>query len=495
MEWLLEGRDLSKAFSGVTVLHRMNFAVRPGEVHAVMGENGAGKSTLMKLLAGLEQPDSGQLRVNGRPVCFRGPHDALRCGLAMIHQELLPFLDMTVAENIFMGERLAPRLLGWLDRRALRRQAADLLARLDVPVAPDQRLRDLRVAEMQAVEIAKALAHDAKLIIMDEPTSALSEREVQALFRTIGDLRRQGVTIIYISHKLTEVFQLADRVTVLRDGFHVGTHLAGALTADALIALMVGRELSRSSSARSSAFGMPLLSVHSLAKAGRFRDISFEVRRGEILGLGGLVGAGRTDLLNAIYGLDPADSGEIRVAGHPVEIAHPSEALRAGIGLVSEDRKIFGLVPTFGVQRNITLAALGRCCHSGFIDSRAERSLADEQIGRLAIKARDRDQPVLRLSGGNQQKVVLARTLLTKPDILLLDEPTRGIDVGAKAEVHAIVRDLAASGKAVVLASSELPELLSLSDRVLVMREGALAGEVNPREATPERILKLAMPE
>jgi inositol transport system ATP-binding protein len=355
-------------------------------------------------------------------------------------------------------------------------------------------MRELRVAEMQAVEIAKALAHQAEVIIMDEPTSALSAREEEAFFRTISDLRQRGVAIIYISHKLAEVFQLANRVTVLRDGSHVGTYSTSELTPDRLIALMVGRELNQALPRAAVVPGTPLLVVRGLGKAGRFRDVSFQVGRGEVVGLGGLMGAGRTDVVNAIYGLSPADTGEIRVAGRTVRIARPRDALRAGIGLVSEDRKIFGLVPTLGVRRNMTLAALPRWCRGGFVYRRAERRVANEQMRRLAIKAYDSDQAVMRLSGGNQQKVVLARTLLTEPDVLLLDEPTRGIDIAAKAEVHAIIGQLTRAGKAVLLVSSELSELLALSDRILVMREGTVAGEVDPRQSTPEQILKLAMP-
>ncbi|MHC1763727.1 MAG: sugar ABC transporter ATP-binding protein [Verrucomicrobiia bacterium] len=495
MDWLLEARALTKSFTGVQVLNGVSLTVRDGEVHAVVGGNGAGKSTLMKLLAGLEPPDSGELWLNGAPVRFRGPSDALRRGIAMIHQELLPFPDLPVAENIFMGQGLAPRLLGWVDQRSLNRRSSLLLERLAVPVSPRQRMGNLRVAEMQGVEIAKALAHEARLIIMDEPTSALSEREAEALFRIISDLRAQGVALLYISHKLSEVFQLADRVTVLRDGSSEGTYQANELTADNLIALMVGRDLDLAAPSRPSHRGAPLLSVKDLTKSGRFRGVSFEVAAGEILGLGGLMGAGRTDVVNAIYGLEPADSGEIRVAGRPMRITRPRDALRAGIGLVSEDRKIFGLVPSFGLRSNVSLAALRRYCRGWFVDRRAEQRVADEQIRRLGIRARHRDQPVLHLSGGNQQKVVLARTLLTEPSILLLDEPTRGIDIAAKADVHAIVRELADFGKAIVLVSSELPELFSLSHRVLMMREGMVAGELDPTQANPEQAFKLALPE
>jgi inositol transport system ATP-binding protein len=492
---LLEARDLRKSFSGVEVLHGVALELHRGEVHAVVGENGAGKSTLMKLLAGLEQPDAGELRLDGAPVFIGSPHEALRHGIAMIHQELLPFPDLTVAENIFMGQGLSSRMCGWIDQRGLHARAKELLARLDIPVSPGQQMGELRVAEMQAVEIAKALAHQARVIIMDEPTSALSDREATALFRIVADLRQQGVALVYISHKLNEVFQLADRVTVLRDGASVGTYRTPELTHNRLVALMVGRELTLTNSRPALARREPVLVVDGLGQGNRFRHVSFEVAPGEILGLGGLMGAGRTEVVNAIYGLEPADAGEIRVSGQRVRISRPSDALRAGIGLVSEDRKTYGFVPTFSLRPNITLAALRRWTRGGFVDRKAEERVAQEQIARLGIHAKGHHQPVTVLSGGNQQKVVIARTLLTEPNILLLDEPTRGIDIGAKAEVHALIRQLAAAGKAVVLVSSELPELMALSDRVLVMRAGAVAGEVDPRQATQEEILNLAMPQ
>jgi inositol transport system ATP-binding protein len=494
MDDLLEARRVSKSFSGVPVLKEVSFGLARGEVHAVLGENGAGKSTLMKLLAGLETPDSGEIRWHGRPINFRGPHDALRSGIAMIHQELLPFLDLSVAENVFMGEALAPRLLGRVHRNRLHEETDRLLKQLSVSLSPGQSMRELQVAEMQAVEIAKALAHRAEVIIMDEPTSALSEREAQALFRIIGDLRTRQMSVIYISHKLSEIFALANRVTVLRDGGAIGTYSVGALTSEALIALMVGRELDDRFHKQVAQPGEPLLSVQGLSRQGRFGDVSFQVRAGEIVGMGGLMGAGRTDVVNAIYGLAPADSGEIRRRDRPVGIKHPRDALRAGIGLVSEDRKRYGFVPTLGVRKNMTLAALERWCWSGWIHQRSETQAADDQIRQLGIKAGHVDQLVDRLSGGNQQKTVLARTLLAGPEVLLLDEPTRGIDVGAKAEVHRLIRELAAEGKAVVLVSSELPELLALSDRILVMCQGKITAELECGRTTPEEVLRFAIP-
>jgi inositol transport system ATP-binding protein len=494
MPALLEACNIVKGFSGIRVLEDVSLSIQAGEVHAILGENGAGKSTLMKILAGLYQPDAGEIRLRGNLATFRNPHEALRAGVAMIFQELLPFINLSVAENIFMGQEPASKRLGWINRRAMNEESERLLTRLGVNLDPRRPMRTLRVAEMQVVEIAKALAHQAELVIMDEPTSALSQTENEALFAIIRDLRSRGVAVVLISHKLDEVFQLADHVTVLRDGRVVATATTADVTPEKLIALMVGREPGPQPIAFARQPGAVALSVKRLGSQGHFRDVSFEVRHGEILGLAGLMGAGRTEILNAIYGLDPADNGEILVNGTSKAIRNTAAAIQAGIGLVTEDRQTFGLVSTMGVQRNLTLASLRRCCPGGFIDRGAERAIADEQIRALGIRCAAAEQTVDRLSGGNQQKVVFGRTLLANPEILLLDEPTRGIDVAAKAEVHALVRRLAADGKAIVLASSELPELFALSDRLLVLRQGAVAAELDPKRATAESVLKLAMP-
>ncbi len=490
---LLTVRGLAKAFPGVRALDDVDLDVEAGTVHALVGENGAGKSTLGRILAGLSRPDAGALAFRGRPVHLRHPHDALRLGIAMIHQELMPFPDMTVAENILMG-REPVRGPGWIDRKRMREEARRLLGRLGAPLPPDRRVRDLTVAETQAVEIAKALAHEASLIVMDEPTSALSAREAEALFRVIGDLKAAGVAILYVSHRMEEIFRLADTVTVLRDGRRVGTRPAAGLDPAGLIAMMVGRDLDLSAKRPPAEPGEAALEVRGLAKAGRFADVSFAVRRGEILGLAGLLGAGRTDVLHALYGLAPADAGEIRVGGRPVRIAGPRDALARGIALVGEDRKRSGLVLPMSVRQNITLADLRRHCAGPFVAARRERAAADARIRSLGIRTPHRDRPVGTLSGGNQQKVVLARALETKPEVLLLDEPTRGIDVAAKAEVHAIVAGLAREGKAIVLASSELPELLALCDRLLVLREGGVTAELDARRTTQEEVMGYAVP-
>lgn len=484
----MQVRNVSKSFPGVQALDRVHLDVEEGTVHALVGENGAGKSTLANVIAGLLRPDRGEIVFKGRHLETRNPHDALITGIAMIPQELMPFRELTVAENIFMGHE-PHRRFGWVDRHAMRRQAARLLDQLGVAVQPTRLMKELSAAQMQAVEIAKALAHRADLIIMDEPTSAISEREVGALFRIIRDIKRRGVGVIYVSHKMDEIMRIADAVTILRDGRHVASHPVGELDENRMIALMVGRELSLTHSPPSVSAGPVALEVRGLTKHGKFCGVDFSLRRGEVVGLAGLMGAGRTDVANAIFGLAPADAGEVRVRGELVRISTPRNAIALGIGMVTEDRRKYGLVPTMSVKHNITLAWL----RTWWIDHGAEDSTVDQQISAFSIRTQNSDQCVATLSGGNQQKVVLARTLLTKPSILILDEPTRGMDIGAKSEMHAFIRQLSKDGIAVLLISSELPELLALSNRLLVMREGRITGELHPRNATQEDIMRHAM--
>jgi inositol transport system ATP-binding protein len=491
---LLQVRNLSKSFPGVRALDDVSLDVEGGMVHAVTGENGAGKSTLMRILAGLQTPDTGEILFKGRPIRLRSPHEALRMGISMIHQELLPFRDLTVAENIWMGQEPTRWLPGWLDKPAMNREARKLLERLGVGLSPVTRMRELGVAETQTVEIAKALACRAEVMIMDEPSSALSEREVGALFEVIRDLKRRGVAVIYISHKLEEIFRVSDTVTVLRDGRHVATAAAGEMDENRLIALMVGRPLDAAPPKGPVDRGDVVLEVRELTKAGAFRQVSFAVRRGEILGIAGLMGAGRTSLVSAISGLAPAETGEIRVGGRIARIRTPRDAIANGIALVSEDRKEYGLVPSMSVKHNITLASLSRCCRGWFLDKRAENRIAGAQIRAFSIKVSSQDRKVTLLSGGNQQKVVIAKALLTEPTILILDEPTRGIDIGAKAEIYAMIRRLARDGKAILMVSSEMAEVLSLSDRILVMRVGRITAELSSEHATQEGIMKWAMP-
>ena len=491
---VIQVRNLSKSFPGVKALENVRLDIRPGSVHALMGENGAGKSTLMKTLIGLYQPDDGEILFNGSRIRLRNPHEALRAGISMIHQELLPIPDLTVAENICLGQEPTRGFLGWLDRRAMNRRAEELLGRLGVALPPSRRMRDLSVSEMQTVEIAKALAHNAEVIIMDEPTSAISDREVDALFEVISDLKRRGVAIVYISHKMDEIFRIADTITVLRDGHYVATHDAGELDRERLIALMVGRELGAEFLKSSAQPGEAALEVRGLTRAGKFRDVGFQVRRGEILGIAGLMGAGRTELVSAIFGLAPAEAGEICIGGRPVRIACPRDAINHGIGMVTEDRKRYGLVPMMSVKQNVTLTNLRRYSSGGWINRRMENSVADEQISVFSVKTRDRNQTVGSLSGGTQQKIVVAKALLAEPAVLILDEPTRGIDIGAKSEIYAIIAKLAAEGKAVIMVSSELPEVLALSHRILVMCEGVVTAELDPRRTTQEEILHYGMP-
>ena len=491
---IVEARGVSKSFAGVKALTNVSLTLWPGEVHALMGENGAGKSTLMKVLAGLHAVESGQILLDGQPTVLGSPHEAIRRGIAMIHQELMPIADLTVAENILLGHEPASRWLGWIDRRAMRDEARRLLALLDVEVPVHYKMRQLSVAETQTVEIAKALGHNARVLIMDEPTAAISDREVEALFRVIAMLKQRGAAIVYITHKMDEVSRIADRITVLRDGANAGTFPVGELNRHSLIALMVGRELEATATKPSAVKDTAALSVRGLSRTGAFRDVSFDVRQGEILGITGLMGAGRTELLSAIFGLAPAESGDILVDGRLVRIRRPADAIGHRIGMVTEDRKKFGLVSTMTVKQNMTLASLDNCCLGPLIRHVRETAVADNQIRALGIRTAGTRQSVGQLSGGNQQKVVIARSLLAGPLIILLDEPTRGIDVGAKAEVHALVTRMAQEGKSIVLVSSEMPEVLALADRLLVMREGAIVAELDPSRTSQEEVLRYAMP-
>jgi ABC-type sugar transport system ATPase subunit len=491
---LIEVEDLSKSFRGIRALDGARLAVRPGEVHALMGENGAGKSTLMKSLVGLVQPDSGTIRFRGQPVRIPNPHAARQLGISMIHQELMPFRNLSVAENLLMGNEPTRGIPGWVDRQSMLEDSGRRLERLGISMPGTRRMGELSVAEMQGVEIAKALVHQAAVIIMDEPSSALSEREIQALFNIVADLRRNGVAVLYISHKLDEVFRLADTITVMRDGRWVATAPAASYDAARLIRLMVGREAPATARPAATAAGPVALAVSGLSRRGAFRSISFELRQGEVLGLTGLMGAGRTELAEALFGLVPAEAGEVLIHNRPVRIRAPADALAHGLALVAEDRQRYGLIGPMSVEANLTLATVDRCCRWGWIDRHRESAAASSQVTGLGIRCAGPAIPASHLSGGNQQKVALGRMLLAEPDILILDEPTRGIDVGAKAEVHQLIRTLAARGRAVLLISSEMPEVLSLSDRLLVMREGEMVAEIDPRTATPDRILALAMP-
>jgi inositol transport system ATP-binding protein len=490
---MLRAQSLRKDFGGLTVLHPTTLEFRPGEVHALMGENGAGKSTLMKVLAGLYRPDGGHVEWRGTRAEFASPHAALEAGIAMIHQELMPIPDLTVAENITLG-REPVGSFGRIDRTAQTLRAKQLLRELEVDLDPELPMRRLTVAQTQVVEIAKALGREADVVLMDEPTAALSDQEVAALFRAIARLKSRGVAVVYTTHKMDEVFRLADRISVLRDGRLVSTEAASELSPAKLIAQMVGRELADIFPARSIPTDETLLEVSGLTREPSYRDVSFTLRRGEVVALAGLMGAGRTEVASALYGLQPASAGSIRFKGRDLLVKSPSDALAAGIGMVTEDRKGQGIIPALGVGENITLSSLRRFARGPLIDRSADRSAAREQIGAFAVKASSPAQPIAQLSGGNQQKALLARSLLDDPDLIILDEPTRGIDIGAKAEIYALIQKLARQGKGVLLISSELPEVLALAHRIIVLRQGSVAATLDAANTNQETVLRHAMP-
>jgi rhamnose transport system ATP-binding protein len=485
---LLAVAGIEKSFPGVRALSGVSFEVAPGEVHALLGENGAGKSTLIKIISGVYQPDAGTIHVDGRPLRFDRPDDARRAGIATIYQELLLFRDLTVAENVFMGH--APRGRGGrLDWKAMAAKTEALLASLEIrDLAPSRIVGTLSVGNRQRVEILRALSQDARLLIMDEPTAALTEYDVTRLFDIVRRLKSRGVGIIYISHRLDEIFQLADRVTVLRDGAQVGSRRVAETSSAELVQMMVGRRIESLFPKVAALVGAPVLELRDLVRRPMTKSVSLTVRAGEIVGLAGLVGSGRSELAQTMFGVTPAESGQILVSGQPVQIRSPGRARALGVAYVPEDRGTQGLVRPMNVRENFSLACLGKVARFGFIDGAAETGLAKEGVARFGVRASSLDQIVGRLSGGNQQKIVLGKWLANQPKLLILDEPTRGIDVGAKAEIHRLMSELAAQGLAVLMISSDLPEVLGMSDRVLVMREGRLVAEFSRAQATPEAV-------
>ena len=489
---LLEMHDISKSFPGVRALSDVGISVDRGEVLGIVGENGAGKSTLMKVLAGVFPPDAGRVTLDGAAFEPRNPGDALRAGIIVIHQELSLVPDRSVAENIFLGN-LPRGPLGNVRRRLLHARARDLLGDVGLSVNPGMPVRALGIAQQQLVEIARALSRSARVIVMDEPTATLTNTEKRILFASIRSLRDAGVGLIFISHHLEEVFEICDRVTVLRDGASVRTDTAGAWSEATLIQAMVNRPIEALFPARDARLGEVLLEVDCLASAGHFRDVSLAVRAGEVVGLGGLIGAGRTEVLKTIYGALPTTAGSIRVSGKAVRITSPRQALSAGIALVPEDRKGEGLILDFPLDSNVALSTLGKQAWFGsVIDRRRVDALARNAVRELRIRTPGTRQRVRSLSGGNQQKVVLGRALTTAPRVFLLDEPTRGIDVGAKVEVYRLINALAEGGAAVLVVSSDMLELLGLCDRIVVMRGGRVTGAVPRAEFSQERIMSLA---
>jgi rhamnose transport system ATP-binding protein len=479
---------VTRQFGAVQALKGVDLHLYPGEVHALVGENGAGKSTLIKILAGVHRPDAGVIKVNGEVVELHNPAQSQNLGIAVIHQEPTLFPDLDVAENIFMGRHPRNRF-GYVDWKEMYSEVEQLLASLDVQLSIRTPVRGLSVADQQLVEIAKALSLDARVLVMDEPTAALSPHEVEELFVIVKQLRQRGVAILFVSHRLEEINHLADRVTILRDGALVITAPASELSTEDIIRHMVGRELSTLFPKGEAKIGEQILEVRNLTRIGVFRDVAFTLRRGEILGFAGLVGAGRTEVARVLFGIDRADSGAILLDGRAVSIRSSKDAMRYGIAYVPEDRHQHGLVMDFSIASNVTLPILDQISRSGIIDQREEQQIAKSYAERLRVRASGLDQLAAALSGGNQQKVVLSKWLATKPQILILDEPTRGIDIGAKAEVHRIISDLAAQGLAIILISSELPEVLAMSDRVLVMHEGRVTGIFERAEADQEKVM------
>jgi ribose transport system ATP-binding protein len=493
MTALVEMTGIGKSFPGVRALVNARFDLRPGEVHALMGENGAGKSTLMKILSGVYVRDSGEIRLQGQPVEIGSPHEAQKLGITIIHQELSLMRHLTAAQNIFIGRE--PRTFGGLllDEKKLNAQAAAIFHSMHLVLDPRVVVETLTIAKQQMVEIAKALSFNSRVLIMDEPTAALNDAEINELFAIIGKLKAEGVGVVYISHKMDEIKRIADRVTVMRDGEYVGTVPAADTPIETIISMMVGRTLSNDSDPTTAAAGAPIaLEVRGLKRGKEIRDVSFSVKKGEILGLAGLMGAGRTEVARAIFGADALEGGEILIDGRPVKIRAPRDAVKAGIGYLSEDRKHFGLITGMDVRNNVAMASIERfTSRLGVLQEEGMRDAAVRYIRQLTIKTPSDTQEARLLSGGNQQKVVIAKWLLRDCPILIFDEPTRGIDVGAKSEIYKLLNALAAQGRAIIMISSELPEILRLSHRIAVMCEGRLTG-VLPGGASQEEIMRLA---
>lgn len=489
-EFILEMNNISKSFAKVRVLHDVNFKVKPGEVHALVGENGAGKSTLMKILMGIHSPDNGEILISGYKAHIKNPHEAIAYGISMIHQELNPIMDMEVSENIFLGREIHQN--GLVNIREERNQAETLFKEIGIDINPRTLMRNLSVAQIQLVEIVKAISLSSKVIVMDEPTSAITQKEVKTLFEQIDRLRRQNVAIIYISHKMDEIFQIADRISVLRDGELIGTFPVTDVNNDSLIRMMVGREIKEFIPKTVVPVGEVVLEVENLSRGKHFQNVSFKLHAGEILGIAGLVGAGRSELAESIFGITQPTDGVIRINGRPVNHKNPKHAIRNKIALITEDRKQTGLNLKFSVKDNITIVNLEGLSRMGIINDANERKAADDYIHDLSIRTTSHNTLLSNLSGGNQQKVVLAKWLLTTPEIIILDEPTRGIDVGAKRDIYLLIGELVKAGKAVLMISSEIPEIMGLSDRIIILAAGKKTGEISRQDFSQELIMRYA---
>ena len=491
MSVLLTLNNISKSFSGIKVLDGVSLEIERGKVHTLMGENGAGKSTLMKILVGLVKADEGEILLENENILGLSVHDILGKGVAMIHQEILMVPDLSVAQNIFLGKE--SHRFSWLNESEINNKSKRILADLKLNISPKIKVKNLSIADRQMVEIAKAIRNNAKVIIMDEPTSALSDNEVETLFGIIEKLKKQGVAIIYISHKMDEIFKISDTITVLRDGKLIATKKASDLDNNTLISLMVGREISEIFPEAKAEVGKMLISVKNLSRKGVFSEINFEVKAGEVLGLAGLVGARRSEIARAMAGLDQFDLGTIEIEGSEIQINSPLDAIKLGIGFVSEDRKALGFIPQMNIRENISLSSLHGFSKMGFVDTIFEAKNTQAIFEDLKVKATGLDQKVISLSGGNQQKVVIGKVLMSNPKVIILDEPTRGIDVGAKFEIYKLINTLKAKGLAIILISSEMPEILGLCDRILVLSKGKQMATLSKSEASQEKIMQYAV--
>lgn len=487
----IEMRGIDKAFGGNSVLKNAGFLLDDGEIHALMGENGAGKSTLMKILTGVYTRDAGTVIVDGQEVHYKNLQEAEKAGIVFIHQELNVMFDLTVEENMFMGKEIK-NAFGVCDSKAMRAEVRKIFDKLGVDIDPGKRMDELSIGQQQMIEIAKALMLDAKVIIMDEPTTALTTKETEVLFKVVNDLRSKGVSIVYISHRMEEIFELCDRITVLRDGSYIGTERIKDITMNDVVKMMIGREIGERYPTRDNEIGDVVFEVKDFNCAGVFHDVNFQVHAGEVLGVSGLMGAGRTEIMQAIFGNMPNVTGTIMLNGKEIKNKNPEMAKKNGIGFITEDRKVQGLLLQDSILKNISIANLDRISKSGVLNKTAEDELIKRGIEELHIKCFGPDHACVNLSGGNQQKVVFAKWIYTEPKVLILDEPTKGVDIGAKKEIYSIINDLAAKGVAIIMVSSELPEVLGMSDRVMVVREGEVRGILNKDEADQEKIMTLA---
>lgn len=490
-ENILELKNISKTFPGVKALKNVNITVKRGSVHALMGENGAGKSTMMKILYGIHRPDEGgEVFFKGKPYLVKSPIDAIRGGITMIPQEISPVTNLSVASNVFLGKEIISK--GFVNQKQIEKETKVLFDDLGIDIDPTVQMSDISIANAQLVAIATAVSYNSDLIIMDEPTSALTEKEVEKLYEIIRNLKEKNIAIIYISHKLDEIFEVCDEVSVLRDGEYIGSDSMANMNKDRLINMMVGREMDEFFHKEETEIGEVMLSVKNLCVKNKIHDVSFDLRQGEVLGVAGLMGAGRTEVMEALFGYVPYDSGEVFIKGEPVIIKSPIDAISHKIGFVTEDRKESGLFLELDIKDNMIMPDVDSYIKQGLLDFKKITKNVQEQREALLLKTPTLEQQIKNLSGGNQQKVLISRWLLTEPEILIVDEPTRGIDVGAKAEIHRLIGELAKMGKSIIVVSSEMPEVLAMSDRIMVMHEGRVSGELSREEASQEKILQLA---